>query len=145
MTLTSFQYFNSSAFLSRKRVQNYCFTAYTPNILNTFLLKICIFLLNSLIFKRCRTTSNGREVCLFDTSIPYYLSRERKGGVLSPSQRGDTLNTIKKESPGADGIPPRLAHLHLPPSRTDFRVFGRTPPTFFKTPRRFLKTPQHFS
>ena len=37
-TLTSFQYFNSSAFLSRKRVQNYCFTAYPPNIRNTFLL-----------------------------------------------------------------------------------------------------------
>ena len=56
MTLTLFQYFNSSAFLSRKRVQNYCFTAYAPNIRNTFLLKICILLLNSLILKRCRKT-----------------------------------------------------------------------------------------
>ena len=92
-----FQY--SSAFLSRKRVQNYCFTAYTPNFRNTFLLKICIFLLNLLIFKRCRTTSNGREVCLFDTSIPYYLSRERKGGVLSPSQRGGYIKHHKKGKP----------------------------------------------
>ena len=55
-TLSLFQYFNSSAFLSRKRVQNYCFTAYTPNFRNTFLLKICILSLNSLILKRCRKT-----------------------------------------------------------------------------------------
>ena len=61
VTLTQFQYFNSSAFLSRKRVQNYCFTAYHPNILNTFLLKICILLHKSLIIKRCRTTQNQRQ------------------------------------------------------------------------------------
>ena len=36
-TSSLYQYFNSSAFLSRKRVQNYCFTAYTPNLHNTFL------------------------------------------------------------------------------------------------------------
>ena len=48
------QYFNSSAFLSRKRVQKYCFTAYTPNLHNTFLQIFCICLPKSLILKRCR-------------------------------------------------------------------------------------------
>ena len=54
VTLTLFQYFNSSAFLSRKRVQKYCFTAYHPNILNTFLQEKCSFARKSLILKRCR-------------------------------------------------------------------------------------------
>ena len=35
-------------------MQNYCFTTYTPNFRNTFLLKICILLHKSLIIKRCR-------------------------------------------------------------------------------------------
>ena len=48
------QYFNSSAFLSRKRVQKYCFTAYAPNLHNTFLQIFCICLPKSLILKRCR-------------------------------------------------------------------------------------------
>ena len=54
VTLTSFQHFNSSAFLSRKRVQKYCFTTYPPNIRNTFLQTFCIRSHNSLILKRCR-------------------------------------------------------------------------------------------
>ena len=54
VTLTLFQYFNSSAFLSRKRVQKYCFTAYTPNLRNTFLQEKCSFARKSLILKRCR-------------------------------------------------------------------------------------------
>ena len=49
------QYFNSSAFLSRKRVQKYCFTAYTPNIRNTFLQIFCSCSRKPLILKRCRT------------------------------------------------------------------------------------------
>ena len=49
------QYFNSSAFLSRKRVQKYCFTAYTPNLHNSFFILFCICLPKSLILKRCRT------------------------------------------------------------------------------------------
>ena len=48
------QYFNSSAFLSRKRVQNYCFTAYPPNISNSFFILFCSCLRKSLILKRCR-------------------------------------------------------------------------------------------
>ena len=50
------QYFNSSAFLSRKRVQKYCFTAYTPNHRNTFLQIFCNCPPKSLTFKQCRTT-----------------------------------------------------------------------------------------
>ena len=49
------QYFNSSAFLSRKRLQKYCFTAYTPNIHNTFFILFCSCSPKSLILKRCRT------------------------------------------------------------------------------------------
>ena len=48
------QYFNSSAFLSRKRVQNYCFTTYPPNIHNSFFVLFCSCLRKSLILKRCR-------------------------------------------------------------------------------------------
>ena len=48
------QYFNSSAFLSRKRVQNYCFTAYPPNISNSFFILFCSFPAKSLILKICR-------------------------------------------------------------------------------------------
>ena len=48
------QYFNSSAFLSRKRVQNYCFTAYPPNISNSFFILFCSCLRKPLILKRCR-------------------------------------------------------------------------------------------
>ena len=48
------QYFNSSAFLSRKRVQKYCFTAYPPNHPNTFFILFCHYQPKSLILKRCR-------------------------------------------------------------------------------------------
>ena len=50
------QYFNSSAFLSRKRVQKYCFTAYPPNIRNSFCTLFCHYQPKSLILKRCRRT-----------------------------------------------------------------------------------------
>ena len=45
------QYFNSSAFLSRKRMQNYCFTTYPPNTSSTFFSTFCNFFAKSLIFK----------------------------------------------------------------------------------------------
>ena len=48
------QYFNSSAFLSRKRVQKYCFTAYTPNHPDTYFILFCFYMPKSLILKRCR-------------------------------------------------------------------------------------------
>ena len=68
ITLSLFQHFNLSAFLSRKRVQNYCFTAYAPNIRNTFLLKICILLHKSLIIKRCR------KACFFQVHSTVQVS-----------------------------------------------------------------------
>ena len=43
------QYFNSSAFLSRKRMQNYCFTTYLPNLCNHFFQTFCKLFANSLI------------------------------------------------------------------------------------------------
>ena len=43
------QYFNSSAFLSRKRMQNYCFTTYLPNISSHFFATFCKLFANSLI------------------------------------------------------------------------------------------------
>ena len=43
------QHFNSSAFLSRKRVQNYCFTTYLPNLSTIFFQSICKLFANSLI------------------------------------------------------------------------------------------------
>ena len=49
-----FQHFNCTAFLSRKRVQKYCFTAYPPNLHNTFFALFCILPPKSLILKRCR-------------------------------------------------------------------------------------------
>ena len=48
------QYFNSSAFLSRKRVQKYCFTAYPPNIAYSFFALFCSYTPKLLILKRCR-------------------------------------------------------------------------------------------
>ena len=69
-TLTSFQYFNSSAFLSRKRVQKYCFITYPPNIRNTFLQTFCIRSHNSLILKRCRKTKKREHS---SSSILYTL------------------------------------------------------------------------
>ena len=54
ITLSPFQHFNLSAFLSRKRVQNYCFTAYAPNIPASFFQRKCDFSPKLLILKRCR-------------------------------------------------------------------------------------------
>ena len=43
------QHFNSSAFLSRKRMQNYCFTTYLPNVTPYFFQSFCKLFANSLI------------------------------------------------------------------------------------------------
>ena len=47
--LFPFQYFNLTAFLSRKRMQNYCFTTYLPNIIAYFFATFCNLIANSLI------------------------------------------------------------------------------------------------
>ena len=78
ITLSLFQHFNLSAFLSRKRVQNYCFTAYVPNDRNTFLLKICILLHKSLIIKRCRKACFFKHILPFKYPLPYFLTRARE-------------------------------------------------------------------
>ena len=72
------QYFNSSAFLSRKRVQKYCFTAYTPNHRNTFLQIFCSYSLKSLILKRCRRACFITSGFSWWSVLPYYLIRARK-------------------------------------------------------------------
>ena len=76
VTLSLFQYFNSSAFLSRKRVQKYCFTTYPPNIRNTFLQTFCRFSRNSLITKRCRTTYFRTSMHETKDATPYYYNIE---------------------------------------------------------------------
>ena len=67
------QYFNSSAFLSRKRVQKYCFTAYTPNHPDTFFILFCFYMPKSLILKRCRRACFITSGFSWWSVIPYYL------------------------------------------------------------------------
>ena len=67
------QYFNSSAFLSRKRMQNYCFTTYQPNSPTTFLALSATFFAKSLIFKRAVEHKNIAVSQHRETAIPYYL------------------------------------------------------------------------
>ena len=43
------QYFITTAFLSRKRMQNYCFTTYLPNVCNHFFQSFCNLFAKSLI------------------------------------------------------------------------------------------------
>ena len=43
------QYFITTAFLSRKRMQNYCFTTYLPNVYTPFFQTFCKLFANSLI------------------------------------------------------------------------------------------------
>ena len=43
------QYFITTAFLSRKRMQNYCFTTYLPNVCILFFQTFCKLFANSLI------------------------------------------------------------------------------------------------
>ena len=63
------QYFNSSAFLPRKRVQKYCFTTYTPNHPDTFFILFCNYLPKSLILKRCRRADF--KVFVLAQRVPY--------------------------------------------------------------------------
>ena len=77
ITLSLFQHFNLSAFLSRKRVQNYCFTAYVPNIPASFFQGKCDFSPKLLILKRCRTTCFFKHILPFKYPLPYFLTRAR--------------------------------------------------------------------
>ena len=77
ITLSPFQHFNLSAFLSRKRVQNYCFTAYAPNIPASFFQRKCDFSPKLLILKRCRTTCFFKHILPFKYPLPYFLTRAR--------------------------------------------------------------------
>ena len=67
------QYFITTAFLSRKRVQNYCFTAYPPNISNSFFILFCSCLRKSLILKRCRRADFEAFGLGRYSVLPYYL------------------------------------------------------------------------
>ena len=62
-----------SAFLSRKRMQNYCFTTYLPNTFCSFFIRKWNFSLKSLI-PRC--VFQHKNIAVFphrETAIPYYL------------------------------------------------------------------------
>ena len=98
MTLSLFQYFNSSAFLSRKRVQKYCFTTHPPNIRNTFLQTFCRFSRNSLITKRCRTAYFRRSMHETTPLLPYKITRACIAGNASAPMKELTqnLNFTKK-------------------------------------------------
>ena len=90
-TLTSFQYFNSSAFLSRKRVQKYCFITYPPNIRNSFLQTFCIRSHNSLILKDAvKHIFTGKYTRQFPL-LPYNITRAR----LLPRDGSDQINGHK--------------------------------------------------
>ena len=65
------QYFNSSAFLSRKRMQNYCFTTYLPNVCIHFFQTFCKLFANSLI---CRHVLQQFFWCAFDGLVKLYLN-----------------------------------------------------------------------
>ena len=129
-----FQYFNSSAFLSRKRVQNYCFTAYHPNILNTFLLKICTLLLNLLVFKSKKRTVTRQWFLPENPPLPYYLLRAR-------TQKSYTtpLHPLhnKKHLPSF----PKDRHL----LRKDHDLFSKRPDVFWKRLDVLTKTSKRLS
>ena len=74
ITLSPFQHFNLSAFLSRKRVQNYCFTAYAPNIPASFFQGKCDFSPKLLILKRCRTTCFFKHILPFKYPLTLFLN-----------------------------------------------------------------------
>ena len=119
VTLTLFQYFNSSAFLSRKRVQNYCFTAYPPNLRNTFLQEKCRFARKSLILKRCRRayfyTSLERIQAAYTLIIIYKSPRvwSKVLALLSPEVNSLCINTK------------RVAAVLSPPCLSCHRVSSR--------------------
>ena len=65
------QYFNSSAFLSRKRMQNYCFTTYPPNVCIHFFQTFCKVFANSLI---CRHVLRQGFSFVFQGKIRLHLN-----------------------------------------------------------------------
>ena len=91
VTFIFVQYFNSSAFLSRKRVQKYCFTTYTPNPWSTFSHTFLQFHRKSLILKTCRKADSwspyGEEL----QAIHWYL--------YARVYTGDTIHNPSPYSP----------------------------------------------
>ena len=66
-----FQHFNFIAFPSRKRMQNYCFTTYPPNLLTNFFALFCNFSANSLI---CRCVLRHDFYCTFQGTDLLHLN-----------------------------------------------------------------------
>jgi len=129
------QHFNSSAFLSRKRVQKYCFKTFPPNIQGTFFMLSCNFSAKSLIYK-C-VVQHGVRDPVIRLEYPYtllYNIRARK-----------KISGRKKQCPdepdiptdgGIDRPPKNVVRRHcirLPNkhSTTSPYIFSRTPTRFY--------------
>ena len=69
--LFPFQHFNLTAFLSRKRMQNYCFTTYPPNVNAYFFATFCNLIANSLI---CRCVLQQGFSFAFQGKIRIHLN-----------------------------------------------------------------------
>ena len=65
------QYFITTAFLSRKRMQNYCFTTYLPNVNAYFFANFCKLFANSLI---CRYVLRQGFSFVFQGKIRLHLN-----------------------------------------------------------------------
>ena len=65
------QHFNSTAFLSRKRMQNYCFTTYLTNVSAYFFALFCNLFANSLI---CSTVDDWRFWAGFEGRFILHLN-----------------------------------------------------------------------
>ena len=65
------QYFITTPFLSRKRMQNYCFTTYLPNLCNHFFQTFCKLFANSLI---CRCVLRQGFSFVFQGKIRLHLN-----------------------------------------------------------------------
>ena len=98
--LIPLQHFNCTAFLSRKRMQKYCFTTYTPNIRNNFFRIKCGFFRKSLILKRCRKADFRRLYGEGLQATPQYLyARVYTGDTIhNPSPYSPPFQTHKKSS-----------------------------------------------
>ena len=68
-----FHHFKFTAYLSRLRVQNYCFTTYLPNILNTFLYLFRKIYSNLLIYRYAIKHKFKRRLPNGNRLTPNYL------------------------------------------------------------------------
>ena len=120
-SLNFVQYFNSSAFLSRKRMQNYCFTTYLPNTSSTFFSNSCNFFAKSLI-QRCVFQHKNIAVSQNSiTAIPYYL-RTR---ALHTSKQGKSFLTPRRWMPAFRYVHPTFGYpegLQRPFLKTPWRL-----------------------